>query len=240
MISYDYPSLFFRKKWVWFDQPHDVPGVDLVNFFSYECVSVPGFRQKKGLTSVIDLSQDEQVIWNGMRQSFIAKQIEKGRKNGIIVAESKDFRAFRPIYEAFRRSKKLPRDSYQAFAQNGILFTASIDGRIIAGGIFVADESNMRAWVLASLRLDSSNGRMREMVGQANRMVIWEAIRFAKSRGLKRFDLGGIDPDSADPAEKNLADFKEAFGGSRVPTCYYYKVYSPLLRSLMKLKRRFL
>jgi len=100
----------------------------------------------------------------------------------------------------------------------------------------VARQGYFRAWVLASKRLDNVSGRFREIIGQANRMVIWQAIMFAKDHGYRSFDLGGIAPDDDNKEQRSLAEFKEAFGGERKKAYYYFKVYSRLLKFLMKLK----
>jgi lipid II:glycine glycyltransferase (peptidoglycan interpeptide bridge formation enzyme) len=94
----------------------------------------------------------------------------------------------------------------------------------------------MRAYVLASGRF-SGDGREREIIGQANRMVIWEAMKYAKQQGYKLFDLGGINPESTVQWERTLAEFKESFGGERKACYYYSKVNSPVLRLLLKLRR---
>ncbi len=235
MISYFYPSLWFKKKWVWFGQPADDRASDMITVFSYDDVELQGFRKKQGQTSVIDLSPDLLLLWQRTRQGFVQKQIEKGKVNGIEARHDANFKDFKPVYLKFRKSKGLAKDRFEVFKKNGILISAYFENKLIAGGVFIADENNMRAWVLASLR-HNTPGRMREIVGQANRMVVWQAIVLAKERGVKRFDLGGIDTDSKSPSEKGLTEFKEAFGGERKMSYYYTKVNSRLLRLLLKIR----
>jgi lipid II:glycine glycyltransferase (peptidoglycan interpeptide bridge formation enzyme) len=237
MISYNYPSIIFKKKWLWFTEPEDISGVDLINIFSYQDRDIPGFKKRAGLTTIIDLNQNLDLIWQGMREGFIRKQIEKGIRNEVMIVQDRNFDEFKRIYKSFRKDKGIAEDSYEVFKNYGILFSAYFKGEMIAGGIFISDDTHMRAWTLASKRFDS-DGRMREIVGQANRMVIWEAIKYAKAKGFQSFDLGGINPESKDSGEKNLAEFKEAFGGKRASQFYYHKVYSPVLRFLMRMRGR--
>ena len=229
-------GLLFRKEWYWFEDPRDIAGADMVNFFSYTKGDYEGFKRTSTLTSVIDLSCPLDELWNGTRKKFIQKQIEQGRNRGVTVEKSIDFAAFRPLFKAFRKRKKLMRIPYRVLEQNGILFLAKYEGKPIAGGIFIGDGVYIRAWVLASGRLEGSEGRMRDIFGSANRMVIWEAITYAKEHGYTLFDLGGIDPESANPSQRSLAEFKEGFGGERKEAFYYYKVYAPLLKVWMRVR----
>ncbi|MFA6500660.1 MAG: hypothetical protein WCV69_02370 [Patescibacteria group bacterium] len=235
LCGYRLPSLFFKKYWLWFSDPIDIKGADMVNFFSYNKIDRDEFYCKEGMTTVIDLNQGIEAIFSKMRNNFIIKQIRKGERNGIVIKLDKNFSEFKNIYYVFRKSKNLTKDNPNVLADNGILFSAYYNNSMIAGGIFISDGVNIRAWVLASLR-KVSGSKDREIIGQANRMVITEAIKYAKNSGHKQFDLGGINPYSTDIGEKNLAEFKESFGGARIKCYYYYKVYSKLLKLLMRFR----
>lgn len=238
MKSYFYRQFPFRQRWVWFAKPAEVSNVDLLNFFSYDEVDLPGFKKKSGWTSIIKLDQDLEIIKSKFRHKFITEQLEKGERKGIQVKLDNNFTDFYPLYKNFRTLKKIARDRYQVLKREGILFSAYRDGEMIAGGIFIGDGTFLRAWVLASKRLDDVTGPERELIGQANRLVIWSAIKYAKENNYQRFDLGGLNPEATDRAERGLAEFKESFGGERTKTFYYTKIYSPWLRFWLKLRRR--
>lgn len=227
---------FLKKYWFWFADPFDIKGAAMTNFFSYNRVNAEGFRSKDGLTSVIDLLQDIETIRSKMRNNFIIKQIRKGERNGVVIKQDDNFREFRKIYDVFRKSKNLPKDNFSVFEKNCLLFSAYYNDKMIAGGVFVSDGENIRALVLASLR-KVSGSKEREIIGQANRMVIWEAIKYAKNTGHKLFDLGGISVESKDKSELSLAEFKESFGGERKKCYYYHKIYSKLLKFWIKIRR---
>lgn len=235
MIAYTQGTLL-KKYWGWFEAPHDVSGFSAATFFSYEKKDIPGFHRKETLTSMIDLLQSEDDIWSSMRESFIRKQIEQGKRRGITVTESKDFSSFYPLYTTFAKEMNFEKVPRAILEKNGILFLAHHEEHLLAGGVFIGDGEYMRAWVLASGRFEKS-GRMRDLTGQANRLVVWEAIKFAKENRYRQFDLGGIAPDSENPGWKAVAVFKEAFGGKRAPAYYYHRVYSPLLRIKANMRR---
>jgi hypothetical protein len=239
MKQYKLPSRFFKKSWIWFQDPHDIPGVDAVTFFSYNDVEAPGFVKKEGVTSVIDLTPSLEEIWSNIRKDFIRLQIEKGARKGILVRQDDNFREFRPILEGFRRVKNLGREDYRVLAANGLLFSAYLDHKMIAGGIFIADSDYLRVWMLASKRFDGDRN-LKQASGQANRMVLWEAIKYAKERRMKVFDFCGLDfPEKPGQPMPALTVYKEAFGGRRQKNYYYTKVYSPILKFWRQIRRIF-
>ena len=108
-------------------------------------------------------------------------------------------------------------------------------------GIFINDEQYLRVWMLASKRLDAGSGVSGQIIGQANRMVLWEAISYAKEHGMKMFDFCGIDlPEREGDPLPSLTVYKEAFGGRRLKNFYYTKTYSAILRFLYIMKKKFL
>jgi lipid II:glycine glycyltransferase (peptidoglycan interpeptide bridge formation enzyme) len=224
---------FLKKDWFWFTDPKDVKNSAMVNFFSYKDFNITGFKKKEGLTTVIDLEQSLDDIWLKFRKKFIAKQIKRGERNSVIIKLSKDYNDFKKIYKKFREENNLGKEKLDLLFKNTFFIAAYYQNKMVAGGIFVNDEENMRALVLASLRGDGN----REIIGQANRMLIWEIIKYAKNRGIKLFDLGGIAVNSEYRHQVTLAEFKEAFGGYRKKCYYYYKVYSPLLRFWIKIRK---
>lgn len=229
-------SYGFGKYWYWFAKPFDIPGVLMVNFFDYHKYDIAGFRRRDGLTTVIDLTQSLDAIWGKMRHKFIRQQIEKGERHGIIVKQDNNFSEFKKIYKNFREKKYLNKEKIDKLKNHTVLFSAYYQNKLIAGGIFVADDKYARALVLASAH-HSSDSKTREIIGQANRLLIWEAIKYFKNKDLELFDLGGISPDSPNPSLRNLAEFKEAFGGTRQSCYYYHKVYSKLLRFWIKIRK---
>lgn len=235
MKSYFLPSLLFKKQWVWFAEPSEVPDADSVTFFSYSDVPARGFRKKEGWTSVIEIFKPEEEIWKALRPGFIAEQIIKGQKKGIIIKQDNNWVGFEELYKSFREHKGIPKDDVRLFKKHGLIFSAYLSGELLASAVFIADEKNIRAWALASKRLDGLEGKKREIVGQANRMLLWEAMKYGKKEGMLRFDLGGIALP-LDGVTPPLTIFKEAFGGSRLKNYYYSKTYSPLLKIIEKAK----
>lgn len=224
----------FSTKWVWFSNPEEASGVDQVVFFSYEKVGAPSFKRKEGLTTCVNLEKSEEEIFMGMRKKFIRKQITRGEERGISVREGA-YSELLPVYTSFRKDKHLATADVKEASRVGDIFVAEHQGRIISAGLFISNGVYARAHVLASVRLSKKEDR--EIIGYANRMLLWEAMRFYKKQGVKRFDFGGINVKSSKKEDVSLAEFKEAFGGERASCFYYRKVYSKALTLFSKVRR---
>ena len=62
-----------------------------------------------------------------------------------------------------------------------------------------------------SLRLPGSAAR--NLIGRANRYLIWNDLLRYKDQGLKWFDFGGWYEGTTDPALLRINEFKKGFGG---------------------------
>lgn len=231
MISFDIQSVF-RTRWIWFSEPHDVAGVDEVAFLSYEQQDVPGFKRKQGSTRVVRLSKPEEELWADLRETFVRKQILKGRASGIRVREG-TLEEFLPLYRSLQEAKGFAPASVRAAAAVGTVLVAEQKGVLLSGGLFIGDGTRVRAYALASKRFNTGGGREREQVGYASRMVLWEAMRHYRAEGYQLFDMGGINSGEGG---RTLNEFKEAFGGEEKLYFFYRKTYSPLLRFVRRIR----
>ena len=226
---------FLVKHWFWFANPRDIIGVGMVNFFSYEDIDSGDFHKKEGMTTVVNLNKTEEEIFGSFRNNFVQKQIRRGERNQIKIEHNQDFKSFRNLYKEFRKTHRLPKERIDPLEEVADIFLAYYKNKLIAGGLFLIGHNIVRVWALASLT-KTRDLFSREIIGQANRMVLWEAMKYAKSVGCSEFDLGGISPNSSNKHMRTLAEFKEAFGGERRKSFYYYKIYSPIIKLWMKFR----
>ncbi len=96
----------------------------------------------------------------------------------------------------------------------------------------VEDEMRIRLLLAGSKRLEADKDKS-IIIGQANRLLMWEAIQYAHGKGLVEFDLGGYytGDDENDP-RININKFKKSFGGELQTLYNYRKYYSRLYRLL--------
>jgi lipid II:glycine glycyltransferase (peptidoglycan interpeptide bridge formation enzyme) len=90
------------------------------------------------------------------------------------------------------------------------------------------DENNIRALASGSKRLEASKEKA-TLIGNANKRILWEAIKWAKDNGIKEFDFGGYYTGTE--VNSNLGSinkFKDSFGGVATKKYIYQKNYSML------------
>ena len=230
MLTIEAKNFFLKKKYIWFSEsPFDVPDCDAM--FFYACknnVDLPGFEKREAPTMVIDLEQDLETIWSNMGKKSCRYFIKRADREEIEIKTSGHYDEFIRLYSKFVVQKgfyswPMKIDTLRKY---GTLFTAFHHGAIMAGIILVEDLSNIR-WLLGGSKRLEVDKEKTVMVSCANRLLIWEAIKYAKKKGLKEFDFGGYytGNDKKDP-RYTIAHFKKQFGGSLVTHYKYIKYYS--------------
>ena len=232
--------LLFKVKEVWFaDDVFDVNGYSCVVFRGCEKkIDISGFQCYESATLVIDLTQTLDKIWDNFGRSSCKYCIKKAIKDGIEVRMNERYKEFCVMNKTFRKSKKLTTSlvhSPMFFEKNGVLFIAELHDEMLGGSFFIEDESRIRWIVGASKRLSVSTGKA-GLIGCANRLILWEAIKYAKNKGLKEFDFGGypISPNVSDDVSKVNA-FKKSWGGNLTLQYNYVKNYSLFYRIYKKI-----
>ena len=72
----------------------------------------------------------------------------------------------------------------------GTLFIAEHDGELLGGQFYLNDKMHMR-WLLGSSKRLEVNKEKATLIGNANRLITWEAIKFAREMDVTEFDFGG-------------------------------------------------
>jgi hypothetical protein len=233
MLEVDDSKFIFKIRKIWFsDVPFDVTGCDGVAF--YECikdVDIKGFSKEKFTTMVIDLTPDLDTIWGNIHRNSCRRGIEKAIKDGVVIRVNQDYDAYFNLHSEFRKLKGWSKPNtidVEFMKKNGTLFLSEYNGEIIGGQFYLGDDKNFRALIGSSRRLEKNSISPR-ISGESNRLIIWEAIKYAKEKGIVNFDLGGYytgkDPD---PQKEGINKFKDSFGGNVVTHYNYHKDYSKL------------
>jgi lipid II:glycine glycyltransferase (peptidoglycan interpeptide bridge formation enzyme) len=234
MLEIDERTFFFKYKMIWFaDCPYEVEGYDSVTFMACKNkVDLAGFTCYDFSTLIIDLTQSSDAIWENVTRSC-RKHIYRAQREGIKVRINENFDEFFEINKSFRRKKGLgsgwiaPPEFMKKY---GTLFTAELNDEVIAGLFWLEDESNIRALIAASKRLDVV-GEKATVVGNANRLLYWEGIKYAKKKEIKEFDFGGYyTGDDEDDPRNAINTFKQSFGGQLITRYNYEKVYSRMVK----------
>jgi len=156
----------------------------------------------------LDLTDDD--IWMHQISSKNRNMIRKAEKEGVKIVESNDYETFRCLYDG--TMSDLHADDYYFFSEsyykeyrntfnnNSFLCFALLNGKIIAGSMFMYSED------YAHYHLSARNREYSRYA--ANNLLLWYGIQKAKQLGCKVFHLGGATTESEDDS---LLRFKKDF-----------------------------
>ena len=162
MITFNKKILAFNIKEVHLsEKPRDFSGCSFLKFFDCKKkVIVKGFNCKKELTTVIDLTQDLDTIFQNMNKNT-RNYIKRAQKMGIIVEKNKNYEHFFKIYKSFKQKKGL-KSLFEVFGigkftikdmkKYGTLFTVAYDNEILGGGLYLENKSIIKGLIGASKR----------------------------------------------------------------------------------------
>ena len=233
MLRIDKKIYKFKIIEVWFaDTPSYVGKCDSIVFRACKNkVDVGGFKREEFTTLTIDLTQDIKTIWDNMKRKSCQYAINRALRDNVQVSVSEEYQEFYNINKVFREKKGLPvsHESVETMQRYGTLFTAKVGGEMLGGQFYLADDDNIR-WLLgASKRLEVGK-ESATLIGNANRLMIWEAIKYAKQKGIKEFGLGGCTAISNGQEYDSIDRFKLSFGGNLTTHYTYCKDYSMLYK----------
>jgi hypothetical protein len=230
--------LFSFKRVYCADYPFDVDGCDIVQFIYCHCTDeVEGFTRHKQLTAITDLTMDLETIWGKMDRTW-QKHIRQANKANIKIEINQNYDEFYMMYKRFREKKgfdsllNTQKPSIEIMKNQGTLFTAKMENELLIGILYLEDTNHMTGWVQGSKRLESDQDKVK-LISRANRLIDWEAIKYAKAKGMKKYNWGGLwtDEDIAKDKSKEITNrFKLDAGGEPLVCSTYTKVYSPLYK----------
>lgn len=200
-----------------------------------------GFTLIEFCTLIIDLKRDLDTIWKDMSKSSCRYAIKKAKKDGIEVKTNTNYEEFIILNNSFRDAKKLSKsyiNDIELMKKIGTLFVSKLDDEILGGNFFINDGKNMRWLIGASKRLEVDKKKA-TLIGNANKLIIWEAMKFGKKNGINTFDLGGFSLDKNNHEKMRINSFKKGFGGELKTFYYYSKSYSKLYSILYDIINKF-
>jgi len=238
MLTIDKKILIFNVREIHFsDRPFDIENCDFLNFrYCKNKVDVKGFTRKKEFTIVVDLTQDLDTIWQNMSKK-VRYKVKRAQREGIKIRINEDHNQFFQIYRSFIQKKGINSffdvfgvgsTTLENMKKNGTLFAAGCNDEILSGVLYLEDDSHIEAWIAASKRLEVDNEK-KKLIACATRLIGWEAIKYAKEKGIKEFDLGGVwseEEAEKDTTKKGINNFKLSLGGKTIACYSYQKIYS--------------
>ena len=191
-----------------------------------------GWDSKIGYTYWIDLTRDEDVIFNDFDRN-IKRRIKKCINDGIEVVESTDAMIFwtllRKTFE--RQDLKIPVS--QGFIEDAVelskkyefikFLVAKESTGEVSSGTLITSDNKTGYHVMAASDPDFR-------ASQSNTFLTWEAMKYIKSQGKEIFDFMGANTP-------HIVDFKKQFNPILTPY-YIVEKNTPLVLFLRKWGKR--
>ncbi len=159
----------------------------------------------------VDLDRGEEELWSALH-STARRNVARARRAGVAVAPATDrveLRAFFEMHVELRRTKyrllAQPWAFFEALWEEfverdaGTLLLARLDGRPVAGILL------LEAFGKLYYKFNASAPGALE--ARPNDLLVWEALRLGRARGLRHLDFGVSDLD-----QPGLARYKRKFG----------------------------
>lgn len=188
-------------------------------------------------TTRVILNLDEDKLFMRMRRTH-RQNINTAMKNGVITSyeikpdDASSFCALMQGLEIRRHSVLHAKEYHESVYQNlvnsgiGYFIKAELDGRVISGLIVVI--LGDKAWAVFM----ANDYEYRKLM--PNKLLLWEGVRLAKSRGCRFLDLGASQgTKDFDPEHDPLDLLKQAYA----PEIVHYPGYFDLPNSFYSLFR---
>ena len=211
-------------------------------------------------TFILDLTKNEQDLLAGMHPKT-RYNIRIAQKRGVEIVEDNSEQAFETYWKLTEETTKRQNfyahtKMYHKLQWETLTVDKNKDNALTSHMFFSKYQGKtLAAWILFTFQdtlyypYGSSSNEHREVM--ASNLMMWEAIRFGKAKGLKQFDMWGAmsdTPDTKDPWY-GFHRFKQGCGARHVefvgsfdlvinPLMYQlYKVADKTRWALLKLKK---
>jgi hypothetical protein len=221
---YTCKSRFLTRGELWYDdEPGDTRSVDWI-LFQQRSSPFPGSRWKYFYNYFVDLTQSTGQLTEQLNKDT-AYKIRRAHDRDQIICEGCNpsdrevLDRFEEMYNPFAATKglsRLDRAQMEAMAAAGVLdLSVARDSR----GEELVWHANYRGQQRAtqmhspSLYWKLPGSAERNLIGRANRYLIWNDMVRYKEQGLTCFDFGGWYPGTTDQVLLKINEFKKGFGG---------------------------
>ena len=193
------------------------------------------FRYRPFQTLLVDLGLPEPELWRSIDPKG-RSLINKGGRLGCRVLVNEQTDAARALINAFmqRRGFRSPLSAaeWEHLRERCDVCLAEHDGRAWAAAIVLLDPPR-RARLLYAATAGRADPRSRSLVGPFNRYLFWQQFMHYQARGIRSYDLGGLELDPASPFH-SITRFKLSFGGTVVTEHKLRLAGNTLVRSLLR------
>jgi hypothetical protein len=222
---------------IWYNEKEEYNHkIDLIKYNYIKNPHPNAIQKKTAATPLIDLTMDEDEIFNRIRKS--AKyHIKRASDRDEIVTETffsigecnnnkiSQYIEYFNQYARTKNKKLLDKREFYPYLQYKtfcIRWAKDNENKILAMHSYVVSDNRARLYQSCSHFRESNDTAITNKIARANRLLHWDDILFFKEIGLSLYDLGGWHLGS-DKERLAINYFKEAFGGF-INTEYSYIV----------------
>ena len=175
-----------------------------------------GYAMERGETFVVDLQREEDAIVGGMRQTT-RNYIRQAVRKGLVVERVRDVsfadEYYDQLVEVFGRQGLVPTYDVERVRQliraldptEEVLLLRVLDpdGACVSTLIVIGGNRSSVLWGAAFRRAQADR--------HPNEPMHWEAMRYWRSRGVQRYDMGGA------------GGYKAKYGGAPLETAHFHR-----------------
>lgn len=224
MIAYRKRGLKITE--VWFDETIPKADTDVI-LFSQWSKPVSGALCRKKFTLVSDLTGDIETLFAALNKGTRNEIRRAQGKDGLLCEcpSAKDEQVLRAFFEFFDRFavqkglKKLVRSRIALYATSGLLdvsLARDTQSEIIVWHAHLIACGRARLLYSASLFRESEDKQRRNLIGRANRYLLWEDMLRFRANGTFLYDLGGWYAGHSDRERQAINRFKEEFSKCKI------------------------
>jgi hypothetical protein len=217
-------SRFLTRGEVWYDdEPGDTRSVDWI-LYQQRSRPVPGAQRIYFYNYYVDLTQSTGQLSEQLNKDT-AYKIRRARDRDQIICECCDPRdpavldRFEKMYNPFAATKglsRLDRAQMDSMAAAGVLdlsVARDAHGNALVYHANYRDHRRATQMHSPSIYWKLPGSAARNLIGRANRYLMWSDMLRYKEQGLKCFDFGGWYSGTTDQALLKINEFKKGFGG---------------------------
>lgn len=216
IFNEEFPRRIGRRRRVIPETP-DTPDMRaLMGAAGFRRLDRPGYQ-----TLWLDLGQNTETLWENMESSWRNK-VRKAKKAGLALEwdeGGKEIPALLRVYQSEKATKGYDGPSVRLLqsmtavfreGKNVLAGAAKKEGRTVAAALVFCHGAS------ATYQVGWSTGEGKNLAAQ--NLLLWDAVRVLKEKGIQYFDLGGANDETAQGVKK----FKEDMGGKTVTLAGHY------------------
>lgn len=172
------------------------------------------FSISKWGTFLIDLSKNQDLLWQNLDKHSARKNVERAQKKGVIVKEITKNELL--YYQQVRKETKpvtltVLKQRWNYLHDIGWTGFIAFHNNMPIGGIMISYYNGyINEWGIARTRYDF------EKKLYAHDLLKWKIIEWGNIKKFKFYDLTGVNPNPANAKEQGIFRYKKKWGGNFV------------------------